>query len=424
MPTTTPIGCAFLSHPDSLNSGGVASIAGGEPFTFTSLETLEARGAVWVVSCRDTLFLTEDGRKYPFLRHARFLATDVKFLAQELGAGEDEMVEAAVQRVSEVLTRVVELATVMDPSIARAVASESKNSLVSLLQSVVAPALRPEEMPRELLAAMPSLFKSPAPISAPLSQDITVRLPSNRLRLAQAVLAAAVPAGTWSELDMASYPNPASALSWAIGNRQPAICNVVIRGAAPRAKASAPLMRNLTAGTVRWMALPEIIAMSRLVDMTPKRIFIASDLVPSQASLKVPPPAYSPSAPASISAGLLAECYLHAACATSALPQADGSDELIQRPQVYSIRAAWLTAVARSYMLQEAMALAEANISVLAFNLSHVMVGVSKHNLRMLRKAVGASSFLSFPTWMRTVEDRVTSAASEAAAAAANEGWA
>jgi hypothetical protein len=420
---STPIGCAFLSNPDSLTSGGVASIAGGEPFTFTSMETLAARGAVWVVSCRDTLFLTDDGGNYPFLRHNRFLATPVNHLAQELGSGDQESAAAGVQRVSEVLTRVVAMAGLLDADVARLVGVATKATLVSVIQSVVAPALRHEDMPKELLEAMPSLFKAPAAISAPNSQDIAVRLPANRLRLAQAVLGSAVPAGTWTEVDLSTFPNPASALSWAIGNRQPAICNIVIRGSAPRAKATAPLLRNLTAGAIRWMALPEVIAMSRLVDMVPKRIFVASEYVPSQASLKVPPPAFSPSAPASISAGLLAEAYLHAACATSPMPLHDDVGDG-PNSQLYSIRAAWLTAVARSYMLQEALALAEANISVMSFNTSHVMVGVSKHNLRMLRKTVAASQLLSYPTWMRTYEDRVTTAQSEAAAAAANEGWA
>ena len=163
--------------------------------------------------------------------------------------------------------------------------------------------------------------------------------------------------------------------------------------------------------------------MSRLVEMTPKRIFIASEYIPSQASLRVPPPAFSPSAPASISAGLLAETYLHAVCATS--PMATGiAAEDEPSSQLYSIRAAWLTAVARSYMLQEALSLAEANINVMSFNTSHVMVAVSKQSLRLLRKTMAASQLLSYPTWIRSAEDRVTSAQSEAAAAAVNAGWA
>ena len=164
------------------------------------------------------------------------------------------------------------------------------------------------------------------------------------------------------------------------------------------------------------MALPEIIALSRLVDMTPKRIFISSEFVPAQASLKVPPPAFSPAAAASISAGLLAEAYMQAACSTAALRTTD-YDESALRPQVYSVRAAWLTAVARSYMMQEAMALAEANFSVIGFSGTHVLVGVSRRNLSYLRKAVSASSLLSYPTSLRAQDGRAAPARQGAALA-------
>tara|TARA_B100001105_G_scaffold71907_2_gene56530 strand:- start:30 stop:1298 length:1269 start_codon:yes stop_codon:yes gene_type:complete len=402
---TTPIGCAFLNQPSSLNSGGWASLNGEEPFRFTTLETLAARGELWVVSTPPSTFLTDDGSKYPFLRNSEFLATPVNFIAQELGVGGHEAAPIAVQRVSEVLTRVVEMADSLSMDVRTRLVS-GQVSLVSVLQAAVAPALRHEEMPQDLLDAMPALFKSPAPISAPHGQDIGVRVPANRMRLAQVVMLSAVPAGSWTEVDLSLFPNPAGALSWAISNQQPVICNVTVRGPLPKVKGTAPLMRNLTTGATRWMALPEIIALSRLVEMTPKRIFIASEFVPAQASLRVPPPAFSPAAAASISAGLFAEAYMHAACSTAALRLADYEEFAVQ-PQVYSVRAAWLTAVTRSYMMQEAMALAEANFNVIGFSNSHVWVGVSRRNLRVLRKAIAASSLLSYPTSLRLLEEKL-----------------
>ena len=403
---TTPIGCAFLNHPNSLNSGGWASLNGGEPFRFTTLETLAARGELWVVSTPPSTFLTDDGSKYPFLRHSEFLSTPVNFIAQELGAGAHEAAPIAVQRVSEVLTRVVEMSASLSMDV-RTLLVNGQSSLASVLQAAVAPALRHEEMPQDLIDAMPALFKSPAPISASNAQDIAVRVPANRMRLSQVVMLSAVPAGSWTEVDLSEFPNPAGALSWAIGDQKPVICNVTLRGPLPRVKATAPLMRNLTTGATRWMALPEIIALSRLVDMTPKRIFIASEFVPAQASLRVPPPAFSPAAAASISAGLFAEAYMHAACSSAAQRLAD-CDEFTVQPQVYSVRASWLTAVARSYMMQEAMALAEANFSVIGFGNSHVWVSVPRRNLRLLRKAIAASSLLSYPTSLRLMEEKFT----------------
>lgn len=402
---TTPIGCAFLNKPSNLNSGGWASLNGEESFRFTALDTLASRGDLWVVSTPPATFLTDDGGKYPFLRHSEFLPTPVNFIAQELGAGTHESLPVAAQRVSEVLARVVGMAEALSLDVRHLVAS-GQSTLVSILQTVVAPALRHEQIPHDLLEAMPSLFKAPAPIAASNSQDIVLRVPANRMRLTQVVMLSAVPAGNWTEVDLGEFPNAASALSWVVGNQLPAICNVTVRGPLPKVKATAPLMRNLTAGTTRWMALPEIVALSRLVELAPKRIYIASEFVSAHASLKVPPPVFSPAAAASISAGLFAEAYMHAAFSTAS-PSNLSFEDSASPPQVYSVRAAWLTAVARSYMMQEAMALAESNISVMGFNSSHVLVAVSRRNLRLLRKAVAASSLLSYPTALRLMEEKL-----------------
>jgi hypothetical protein len=57
--------------------------------------------------------------------------------------------------------------------------------------------------------------------------------------------------------------------------------------------------------------------------------------------------------------------------------------------------------------MQEALALAESNFSVMGFSNSHLLVGVSRRNLRVLRKAVSASSLLSYPTSLRQMEERL-----------------
>lgn len=396
------IGCAFLTHGGSLSSGGWASLDGEEPFRFTELETLKARGSLWVVTSPEAAFLADFGESYPFLRHANFLPTPVTAIAQEVGTNEPSL---SAQRVSEVLSRVANLAQSMAPRGA-SLSLNAHATLSAALQDLVAPALRHEDLPDVLLEAMPSMFKAPQPLQAPSAQDIAVRIPANRLRLSTIVLASAVPAGTWREVNIADFPKPASALSWAIGDQQPVICNVTIRGLLPKIKATAPLLRNLTQGVTRWMALPEIIALSRLVEMTPKRIFVAEQFVTAQASLRVPPPHFAAHAGASISAGLMAEAFMQAASSTS-VPRRIGSEA--EPSQVFSVRAAWLTATARSYMMQEALALAESNFSVIGFGSSHVLVTVNRRMLPQLRKCIAASNLLSYPTGLRAMEERVAS---------------
>jgi hypothetical protein len=154
------------------------------------------------------------------------------------------------------------------------------------------------------------------------------------------------------------------------------------------------------------MALPEIMALSKIVEMRAERVFVADDIVPPSASLKIPPPAFSPAAVSSISAGLFAETYLHAAC-SPALASTETGAALETPARTHSVRAAWLLAAARALMVQEAMALSWAGFSVIGYGPTHVLVSVSRRNLRNLRKAVGSSSRLSYPAGLRFQEERL-----------------
>ncbi|MEJ6002662.1 hypothetical protein [Paucibacter soli] len=343
-------------------------------------------------------------------------------IAQELGARDGAPAPEVVQRVSEVLNRVHGMVGLMVPN-SMPFEESGAQTLLSYFQPIVAPALRHEAMPADLLDAMPGMFKPAAPLSSSAVGDIAIRIPANRLRLSQVVLSSAVPAGGWSEVDMDRFPSPGMALSHSIGNRQPVICQVTIKGPNAKAKAAAarlavgsqepmddailrarmtsPLARQLAAGTSRWVALPEIVALSRLIDIVPKRIFIAGDLVSPQASLVIPPPVFSPAAAASISAGLFAELYLHAVSSAAALNQVERG---MPTPQVFTVRAAWLASVARSYMLQEALALAQSNFNVTYVGQSHLTVSINRRALRNLRKHVAASKLLSYPTGLKYLE--------------------
>lgn len=403
MTKSTPIGCALLTKRSDLKSGGWASLAGAESFRFSSLEALQAAGPLWVLSTPEASFIAEAGTRYPYLRHAGFLPTPITAVAEEIAPPDPNNFAQAAQRVSEVLNRVFGMANQMVPA-ARALleGGAAAATLTSVMQQLAAPLLRSEPMPPELLEAMPSLFKSPQPFNQAGGNDIAVRVPANRIVLAEAVMNMLVPGSSWSEVPLGRYPNP---LSWAIGETKPVIAKVSIRGPLPRVKASAPLMRHLTRGAVRWMALPEIAALSRIVEMTAERVFVADEMVSTSASLKVPRPAFSPAASASVSAGLFAECYMHAACSPS-LTAGAGSGAA-RAPQPYSVRAAWLMAAARALMMQEAMQLSSAGFAVIGYGPSHVLVAIAKRNLRSLRKALADSSLLSYPAGLRFLEERL-----------------
>ncbi|MFK4705813.1 hypothetical protein ABIC83_002652 [Roseateles asaccharophilus] len=417
------IGCAFLNQLGRIDSGGLASVEGGEAFHFTGLDTLRARGDLWVVTSPESQFLVDNGLSHAYLRHSGFLPTPLTAIAEELGARSAIPTAEVVQRVSEVLARVLSMVDLMAPA-APSVLETGAQTLASHLQMAVAPALREDDIPAELREGLPSMFKGAPPIGTSAVGDIAVRIPANRLRLSQIVMSSAVPGGHWEEMDMSRYPSAAMALSYAIGNQLPVLCQVVLKASGSRSggarqpsdaqdlsagavanaksKLSAPLIRHMSAGAARWMALPEIIALSRIVDVAPKRIFIASELVPADASLVIPAPVFSPAAAASISAGLFAELYMQSVSQPAGLAHVGSS---LPTPQTFSIRGAWLGSVARSYMLQEAMALADANFNVTSVGAAHLIVSISRRALRNLRKHVAASSLLSYPTGLKQLEE-------------------
>ena len=406
----TSVGVALLSHSTSLRSGGWACFSGGEPFRFTSLDTLQDLDALWITSASEGAFLTDGGGDFPFLRHAGFFPTPILALAQELGGQDQEPTGDVARRLAEVAQRACSMAEALCECPGQIVRAEKEgpSTLVQGLQEHVSPPGHPgrhDHLPEEVAASFQSLFKPPAPIGQPSANDLVVRVPACRLRLAQHVFSAAIPSGEWSEVSLRDHATAEAAVRSVISQQMPAMVLVTVRGVLPRVKAAAPLTRNFTAGANRWIALPELIALSRIVEMVPRRLYVASDLLPVQASLRIPPPAFSPAAGASISAGLMAEAYMHAMCQAPAVLNR-GEDKAKLAPG--SIRAAWLTSIARSYMLQEAMALGEAGFSVVGFNSSHLLVAVAKRNLRALRKAIAASSFLSYPSGLKAKEEAVS----------------
>lgn len=402
MPKQTSVGCAFLNRASNLNAGGWASLDGGAPFKFSDLETLREAGGLWVVSTPEKTFLTEGGSGIKFLRHANFLATPITAIAEEVSPGASSLnnIGISVQRVSEIVSRVTNLAETLSP-MAPVLAQHDSigRSLVHAIQATVAPSLRDDPLPLDLTQSLPSLFAPSAPLGNSEGRSAVVRIPANRIELQRLVLARGVPGRVWTEVKKDAYPN---VLSWAIGDNIPIIAKVSLKGPQPKVKSNVPFMASLTRGAVRWMALPEIVSLSKIVEMRAEKIFMAQDLVTSLATLKVPPPEFAPAGMASISAGLLAEAYLHAVCA----PSFGSSEQRFegQGVQMHSIRAAWLTAVSKSIMLNEALELLGAGFSVIGYGLSHILVAVSNRNLRSLRKAIGPRPLLSYPTGLRIQE--------------------
>lgn len=395
------IGCALLSKTQDGGYEGIASLSGQPAFHLTTLDSLRDAGGVWVVSILERDFFLSGLPRHEFLRHSGFLPTPLTALMEEV-APPDRNMDISVQRASEIVSRTVELADqAMGGGVSKAIRSGGPESrtFVGAIQRAAIPALRREPMPSELAAGLPSMFEAPSPLGATSGNDVAIRVPANRVALAELVLGGGVPGSTWVEVPESEYPNP---LSWAIGGRRPIIARVSVGGLLPGVRATAPLLRNMTRNKQRWMALPEILALSKLVELRATKVMLAEELVPVQATLRIPPPRLSSAAMGSISAGLLAEGYLHAACSASTSGIGLGDQG---RP--YSVRAAWLYAAARALMLQEAQRLALAGFSVIGFGPTHLMVAAPRKDLKLLRKALSKPGLLGYPTGLRFQEEKL-----------------
>lgn len=415
MTQAPPLGCAVFAKPTSLSDGGWASLAGQPAFRFTTLDSLASTGATWITSVPESVFLAERGNAYPFLRNGNFLSTPIRALATEIGPGDDSNTEVVTERLGEILNRVVGMATSLcgGRDLVNAVHAGQRASLPAAVHVAMAPQGRVESVPEDLAAVFATLFKPLPPLGAPTAQEVVLRVPANRIELAKIVTSTAVPTGSWLEVPARSLGEPVD-LRALINQSKPMMCLVTVRGVLPRVRALAPLTRHVTQGASRWIALPELVALAQMVDVVVRKVYVASDVVPVAATLRVPPPAFGPAGYGSISAGLLAEAYLHAACMQPLVGAAAAEPGDLPGG---SLRAAWLTAITRAHMLQEAMGLSEAGFAVAGIGESYLLVAVAKRNLLALCKAVAGSRLLSFPTGVRWKDDLGVNLAQRAEAA-------
>lgn len=404
----TPIGCAWLNKPSSLQSGGWASLAGGEVFKFSDITSLQGKGAIWVTQCAQKTFIAEGGHQYPYLRHSEFLPTPLNFLAEELAVVDSPM--RAPVALSEVLTRTVNLAINWMPDLERDLLDPAlfKLTLHELLQLSIAPAGRSLDLPADLQSALHQLFpavthKDPAYI------DLFIRVPADRVALYENVMTLSIPGDTWAEIP--KHEHPPNPLTWAISGMIPIIAQVIVIGPRQRSKdkdgsnkTSGYAIGDLKKGSRRWMARPEIEALSKIYELKAERVFICHDLLPASAALKIAPPIFSPVARSSISAGLFAESFLHAASTPNPISAVrdDGSPAF----NPYSIRAIWLNSLARAEMFEAAMKLSESRVTILGVGTNHLFVGEKKARLRGLRYAITKNAGVSYPSGLKATEER------------------
>jgi len=406
------IGCAWLAKPGQLTSGW-ASIDGGEPFKFSDLDYLRSKGPIWVTQCPKATFISEGGGRFPWLRHGEYLTTPLTFLAEEMAVTESPQRACVV--LSEILTRMVGMCCEIAPGLDQLLLDSQQNTrdLHELMQQVIAPAGRKLELPADLQDALPKLFSSFASKDSAYN-DLLVRVPAARVKLFEKVMQSPVPGDTWEEIPPELYPNP---LTWAANGDHPIIAKVLVAGRAPQPREKGrdkdqnrdvqrdlAVFHGIANGTRRWMALPEIRALSRVFTLKAERTFLCESIMAMGSTLKIAPPIFSPVAYASISAALTAETFLSASACPSPILNVASNGAPACTP--YSIRSVWVQSLVREAMIDAAIACAENRQTVQGVGFDHLILGTRKDRLRGFRHSIKRNDYLSYPSGLRAKEER------------------
>ncbi|MCZ8257601.1 MAG: hypothetical protein O9327_18295 [Polaromonas sp.] len=397
-------------------SKGVASIAGERAFEFASSLDLIKADAIWITNIQQSSFLAEGLDVDPrscHLRSASFFPTPITALAQEVGAGGPTARQADsghfVPLLAEIANRVVGFSQEYASSVPNVRLPLESDNLAEALFHVVQPAGM--DINKMASQAVQSLLHPPVAMGAASAKDIVVRIPANRFQLMRSVLASSLPSGQWVEVDLKKFPTPKSALSWALGTQQLALVQATVKGPKAGSKTNGALVRNITQGALRWMTLHEVAVLSTMVDIEPRAILVAEQIVPLEAAVRVPGPALSAVATGSISAALFAEAILHAHAFGVSLPTP--AHPIRPTWRCRAAYGAWVTSLARARMTQAASSLSMFGIQVIGVNTSSILVACPRRQLADLRKVLREMPLLSYPVGLRLLEETATVSRSE-----------
>lgn len=376
------VGAAIFDQPTLGAGPGYACMQGGKAFRFTNMDDLD-KDIVWITNFSSFVFGDDHISKRKNLRSADFFGVPVQAIADEIGIREIKSEESA-KLLSTIFYRIINLVERYIGDIKNA---DSHLGVYSDLQDIIKMSIvgnikSPHRTPHEVTDGINHAFSFPISPSGEMSNnDYLIRIPMQRIAHMNSVVNSPIPHGAWKPVDMSGLEDP---LAWAVKQERPCLAQISLLKPSPLI--SSLVSKKTPRSTRVWIAHPEILAINHFMTVRVEKIYQSESYVSNASALRLPPPDFHSYDNISISAGIFAESYLHAACSSESKAFTD------------KVRACWFASVARSYVLVEISRLIANKFNVVGYDLSNILISTPRSHVKRLMEYVNSNESLIFPS--------------------------
>jgi hypothetical protein len=343
-------------------SGASVSIDGATSRRIVSVTELES-DVKWLTNFSFTDFNSNGLGRNPNFYFAGFLRTEFRAIAEEIGAGSEQL---SADRAAEVMAllfgRVMRIAT-------ETLGVDLKTSSIStkgLVDFISARVINKNKIPEEINNALSHAYQTYTTVMKRPPRDWKkVMLRKPRYTHAIDVLSTPVPSEfQWVYVQHARLPGSnADRIEWCLGNDLPVLANVIVK---PRRGEFGDLI-SFNAGTANarsWVCQPELLMLAQFCDVEVIGAFVCEAGFEAQKEIEQFPD-FGDFSLASISLGLIADNFWVA----MASPRTNTMNQ-----KQYPPRAIWYRAMDRTAMFMHAVRLQREDFQVFSYGLGAVTV--------------------------------------------------
>ncbi|CAE6794409.1 hypothetical protein R70006_05002 [Paraburkholderia domus] len=381
-------------------NGASVSIDGGTSRRIVSVSELES-DVKWLTNFGFTDFNANGLGRNPNFYFSGFLRTEFRAIAEEIGAGSEQLsADKTAEMMSTLFGRVMRVAT-------GTLGVDLKTNSIStkgLADFIAARIINRNKIPDEINTALSHAYQTYTTVMARVPRDWKkVMLRTPRYLHALDVLSTPVPSESqWVYLQNARLPESNSdRIGWCLGNELPVLANVVVKPR--RGEYGSLISYNAGAANARtWVCQPELLMLAQYCDVEVIGAFVCEAGFEAQKEIESFPD-FGDFTLASFSLGLIAENFW----VSMASPRTSPTNQKFFPP-----RAIWYRATDRISMFMQAVKLQREKFQVYSYGLGNVTVyyppGATK-DMTDFALAMGldvpAATFAEIRTELRLNED-------------------
>ncbi|MEX3555118.1 MAG: hypothetical protein VB131_00280 [Burkholderia gladioli] len=343
-------------------SGASVSIDGAPSRRIVSVSELESN-VKWLTNFGFTDFNANGLGRNPNFYFSGFLRTELKAIAEEIGAGDEQLsADNAAEVLSALFGRVMRIAT----GTLNVDLKTNSISTKGLAEFIAARVINKNKIPDEINTALFHGYQTYTSVMTRVPREwkkVVLRRP--RYLHALDVLSTPVPSEhQWVYVQNARLPaDNSDRIDWCLGNELPVLANVTVK---PRRGEYANLISyNAGAANARsWVCQPELMMLAQFCDVEVIGAFVCEAGFELQKEIETFPD-FGDFSLASYSLGLIAENFW----VSMASPRTSPTNQ-----KFYPPRAIWYRAIDRLTMFMHAVKLQRERYQVFAYGLGNATV--------------------------------------------------